>query len=183
MAGSVVLHAQASSSSQRRVLSIDPGPSGVVQLIGLNITGGSYADGGGVRVDSGMVTLSLCTITGNTATGVGGGGVFVWGGTVTFSSCTITGNTAGWGGGVSVIGGTVRITSTSITGNTASGAQNVYVYVSGGATVCSSGTTLTGVDGPVSTCLPQPPFLPPSPPPPSPSPSPPSPSPRSLCCR
>ena len=36
----VTLNAQASSSSQRRVLYIDPGSSGVVQLIGLRITGG-----------------------------------------------------------------------------------------------------------------------------------------------
>jgi hypothetical protein len=41
VAGSVVLHAQASSSSQRRVLNINLGPTGVVQLIGLNITGGN----------------------------------------------------------------------------------------------------------------------------------------------
>ena len=38
--GSVVLNAQSSSSSERRVLYINPGASGVVQLIGLNITGG-----------------------------------------------------------------------------------------------------------------------------------------------
>ena len=40
VAGSVTLNAQASSSSQRRVLNINPGSSGVVQLIGLRITGG-----------------------------------------------------------------------------------------------------------------------------------------------
>jgi hypothetical protein len=40
VAGSVILNAQASSSSERRVVSINLGPSGVVQLIGLNITGG-----------------------------------------------------------------------------------------------------------------------------------------------
>ena len=40
VAGSVVLDAQASSSSPRRVLYINPGSIGVVQLIGLNITGG-----------------------------------------------------------------------------------------------------------------------------------------------
>ena len=37
----VTLNAQASSSSQRRVLNINPGSSGVVQLIGLGITGGN----------------------------------------------------------------------------------------------------------------------------------------------
>jgi hypothetical protein len=40
VAGSVVLDAQASSSSPRRVLYINPGSSGVVQVIGLGITGG-----------------------------------------------------------------------------------------------------------------------------------------------
>ena len=38
--GSVVLDAQASSSAQRRVMNINPGSSGVVNLVGLNITGG-----------------------------------------------------------------------------------------------------------------------------------------------
>jgi hypothetical protein len=42
--GSVVLNANASSSSPRRVLNINPGSLGVVQLIGLNITGGITAN-------------------------------------------------------------------------------------------------------------------------------------------
>jgi len=41
VAGSIVLNAQASSWSPRRVLNIQPGSLGVVQLIGLNITGGN----------------------------------------------------------------------------------------------------------------------------------------------
>jgi hypothetical protein len=44
VAGSVVLDAQANSSSLRRVLNIYPGSSDVVHLIGLNITGG-YVQG------------------------------------------------------------------------------------------------------------------------------------------
>ena len=40
VAGSVILNAQASSSSPHRVVNINPGPSGAVQLIGLNITRG-----------------------------------------------------------------------------------------------------------------------------------------------
>jgi len=43
VAGTVVLHAQANFSSQRRVLLINPGSSGVVHLIRLSITGG-YID-------------------------------------------------------------------------------------------------------------------------------------------
>ena len=40
LAGSVVLDAQANEGSLRRVLNINPGSSGVVQINGLNITGG-----------------------------------------------------------------------------------------------------------------------------------------------
>ena len=48
--------------------------------------------GGGVYVQSGSVSFSSCTITGNTA--YDGGGVLISSGTVSFSLCTITGNTA-----------------------------------------------------------------------------------------
>ena len=44
VAGSVVLEAQANSSSLRRVLFINAGLLGVVQMIGLNITGGYMSD-------------------------------------------------------------------------------------------------------------------------------------------
>jgi hypothetical protein len=129
VAGSVVLHAQASFSIQRRVLLIDPGSSGVVQLIKLNITGGNFGwvssagpnGGGGVYVSSGTVTITFSTISGNTAYNYYGGGVAVWGGTVTISSCTISGNTAshnGEGGGVFIVFGSVTIDSCTISGNT-----------------------------------------------------------------
>ena len=51
VAGSVVLDAQASSSSRRRVLYINPGSLGVVQLIGLNITRGYVQGVRGCRRD------------------------------------------------------------------------------------------------------------------------------------
>ena len=151
VAGSVVLNAQASSSSQRRVLNINPGSSGVVQLIRLSITGGYTSSGGGVFVQGGTVAISSCTIRGNTATYVGGG-VFVGGGTdaVAISSCTISGNTAansaGQGGGVFVSYGTVMIVSSSITGNFAR-YQGGGVYVQGGTVVISS-CTISGNTAP-----------------------------------
>ena len=148
----VVLHARATSASRRHVLKIDLGSSDVVQLIGLSITGG-YADedGGGVRVSGGTVTMSSCTISGNTAGGIAngadrrGGGVCVWSGTVTFSSCTITGNTGNDGGGVYLREGIVAFSSCIITGNTAnSGGGGVYVF---GATVAISSCTMSGNTG------------------------------------
>ena len=44
VAGSVVLDAQASVGSPRRVLNINPGTTGIVQINGLNITGGNVPD-------------------------------------------------------------------------------------------------------------------------------------------
>jgi len=87
----VTLNAQASSSSQRRVLNINPGSSGVVQLNGLRITGGHInnsvraqvpiapmgdsrfafcSQGGGVYVSSGTVTITSSSIYGNIASNV-----------------------------------------------------------------------------------------------------------------
>jgi hypothetical protein len=99
VAGSVVLNAQASSSSPRRVLNINPGSSGVVQLIRLAITGGFIninvcahvqkfpSPDGRLTGDSRFAFCFFCLQ-------VGGGGVYVGGGTVTISSCTISGNQA-----------------------------------------------------------------------------------------
>ena len=163
----VTLNAQASSSSPRRVLYINPGSSGVVQLIGLSITGG-YVDlicnsacmpaccgGGGVLIDGGTVALSSCTITGNTFQGGEGGGVYVRAGTVTLSSCTITGNTAtfvyargqgGFGGGVSISlseTSSVTLSSCTITGNSAA-LSGGGVSIGGSGTVTLSSCTITG---------------------------------------
>jgi hypothetical protein len=92
VAGSVVLHAQASSLSSRLVLIVNPGSSGVVQLIGLNITGGYNYNGGGVAVSSGTVSIVNSQVYSNQASN--GGGVFVNGGTVSIVNSQIYSNTA-----------------------------------------------------------------------------------------
>ncbi|KOO31874.1 hypothetical protein Ctob_016122, partial [Chrysochromulina tobinii] len=67
VAGSVVLDAQANEGRLRRVLNINPGSSGVVQVNALNITGGYADEGGGVDVFGGTVALSSCQIYSNAA--------------------------------------------------------------------------------------------------------------------
>jgi hypothetical protein len=78
----VTLNAQASSTGNgngpnaRRVLYINPGSTGYVQLIRLRITGGYFTcdgwcdntntnRGGGVFIETGTVTMSSCSIYGN----------------------------------------------------------------------------------------------------------------------
>ena len=81
----VTLNAQASGTTSttngpaaRRVLYINPGSTGYVQLIGLRITGGYLSCDG------------LCD--GDTAPQNRGGGVYIETGTVTMSSCSVYGN-------------------------------------------------------------------------------------------
>ncbi len=130
-----------------RVLNINPGSSGVVQLIGLGITQGFITQGysgGGVAVWGGTVSIVNSQIYSNAASY--GGGVVVGGGTVTISSCTISGNTAGYnpqvGGGVYVTGGTVTLSSCTISGNTANAVRCALIFKSshsphGRLTICS----------------------------------------------
>ena len=70
ISSSVTLRAQSpgravlDGEDSRRVVLI---ASGAVVLEGLNITGGSSEDGGGLFIQGGDVTMSGCTVYGNTA--------------------------------------------------------------------------------------------------------------------
>ena len=107
--------------------------------------------GGGVYIKNGTITLTNCSITGNTASGssyANGGGVCIYSnGTNTLTNCNITDNKAtttgriACGGGV-YIGdwGTNKLTNCNITGNTASGSS----YANGGGVYINDGSnTLT----------------------------------------
>ncbi len=121
VAGSVVLDAQSSSESPRRVLNINPGSLGVVRLIGLNITRGYVQNGGGVYVEGGTVAISSCTISGNQDPNFGATRVRATEtskfpiaplGDSRFARCL-------QGGGVAVLGGAVSIVNSQIYSNTA----------------------------------------------------------------
>jgi hypothetical protein len=87
------------------------------------LSGVNY-DGGGLRVQSGTLTLNRCTITNNLSNTGGfsnnGGGLGVRpNGTAILNNCLITGNTAeSSGGGVSSYG-MLTMTSCTVSGNTA----------------------------------------------------------------
>ncbi|MBR5415503.1 MAG: hypothetical protein IK105_06160 [Thermoguttaceae bacterium] len=99
-----------------------------VELIGLTITGGntvsSYGEGGGI-CNTGTLTITNSTISGNTASGGGGnygdgGGIYNESGTLTITNSTISGNTASDdGGGIYNESGTLTITNSTVSGNTA----------------------------------------------------------------
>jgi len=94
---------------------------GSVTLDGLNVTGNSGTDGGGLRfIGSGVHVVSNSTLTSNQASGAGGG-IFGDGGALrlTVEASTISGNSAFDGGGMHLQTNTgeIKINSTTITGN------------------------------------------------------------------
>ena len=146
---------QVNGNGSSRVFQVQYG-SGSTVLNSLTITNGSdnndSLSGGGGIYNQGNLTLTNCTVTGNTANnqfssgfnGGGGGGIFNdVGGTLTVSASTVAGNTAnndfntfsgGYGGGGGGIfnaqGGTLTLNECTLTGNAANNSG-----VGGGAVV------------------------------------------------
>ena len=111
----------------------------VVSISGLTITGGSAGDGGGIS-NSGTLTLTDCTLSGNSATAGGaGGGISNHGGTMALTDCTLSGNSATGGdaaGGIFNFG-TLTLTDCTLSGNSATG---VGGFGGAGGGIANSGT-------------------------------------------
>jgi parallel beta helix pectate lyase-like protein len=96
-----------------------------VTISGFTITNGSVTNGGGGGIfsdggNSATLTLSNCTVSGNSAEF--GGGIVNSNGTLTVSNCTISNNGGIFGGGgISNSSGTMTLTNSTIIGNLAGG--------------------------------------------------------------
>lgn len=102
--------------SEFRILTIN---AGVVTIDRLTISGGNAFYGGGIY-SSGTLTLTNCTVSGNTAGGDGGGICNEYG--MTLTNCTVSGNTSnGSGGGIYNYYSTLNMTNCTVSGNTAGG--------------------------------------------------------------
>lgn len=100
--------------------------SGTVTLTNSTVSGNTASSGGGGICNDGTVTLTNSTVSGNTAASDGGGIENF--GTLTLINSTISDNTAsdGIGGGLDNFGVTVTLTSSIISGNSASSGNEVY---------------------------------------------------------
>ena len=86
-------------------------------LSGVTVTRGHFSGKGGGIFSSGILTLTDCDITSNTA-GSDGGGLYVASGTTTLIGGNVAGNAASVAGGaIEVGGGAMTVTGTLITGN------------------------------------------------------------------
>lgn len=122
----------------RRAVYIDGTGVSTITLSGLVVQRGyaQRADGGGVCVVMGTVTLRDNTILSNTA-GICGGGVYVSNGTVTVSGNALRANSAQYGGGMCVDRGAVTLAGNAILVNEA--------HPLGGALAVNGGT-VTGTN-------------------------------------
>ncbi|WP_049935800.1 Calx-beta domain-containing protein, partial [Microcystis aeruginosa] len=114
--------------------------SGILTLTNSTITGNT-ADAGGGIYNYGTSTLTNSTITGNTGGGIYNSGI------LTLTNSTITGNTADGGGGI-YNGGTLTLTNSTITGNTGGGIYNSGILTLTNSTI--SGNTANNNGGGIS---------------------------------
>lgn len=119
---------------------------GSLDLTGATIQNCKAATGGGIYVLSGIVNMTNCKISGNTATYFGGG-ICDYYGTVTVKGGEVSGNMSNWGGGIFVVDGTVIVEGGAVSGNTASDrGGGIYIgrEVDGGIVTVKSGGAVSG---------------------------------------
>ena len=131
-----------------RIFTVEKGAK--VSITGLTITGGSAGYGGGIE-NSGSLSVTDCTFSGNTATGAaedfaeskGGGGIdnfgtlSVTGSTFSANSATASGYDDAHGGGIAN-SGTASVTGSTFSGNSAADGSS-QGYANGGG-IDNSGT-------------------------------------------
>jgi CSLREA domain-containing protein len=106
-------------------------------ITGLTLSGGDPGTGGGAIFNREMLTVTNCSIVGNSAP-AGGGGIGNVGGTLSISDSVISGNKSIFGGGgITNYGGNVTVTSCQVIGNTG--------YIGGGIWSSKSGNDATSL--------------------------------------
>jgi hypothetical protein len=117
-----------------RVFRVDQGVQ--VTISGLTIENGGGTTGafdpvpddaeGGAIINYGTLTLTGCTLSGNSVDLPGLGGAIYNAGTLTLSSCTVTGNSAPIYGGGLYNAGTLTLSGTTVSGNSAALGGGLY---------------------------------------------------------
>ncbi len=130
-------------NATNRVFTVS-GVSTVLSLNDLTIRNGAIigaADGGGMLITAGTVTLADVVVE-NNSSGRNGGGIYITAGTLTLINTTIQNNTTTTsGGGVYSRGGSVTLQSGQISLNLAASGGGVYVN-QGGATFTQEAGTI-----------------------------------------
>ena len=141
-AGSTIVQAVASGTATERVFTI-LGSDETVALEAMTIRNGKRVStqngGGGVYISYGTLTMTNCTVSGNTTSEYSGGGIHNIG-TLTMTNCTVSeNNTDSNGGGIYNDYGTLTMTNCTVSGNTANNSS----YGGGGLMTDNGTATIT----------------------------------------
>ncbi len=114
---------------------------GTVTLTRCTLFGNSSGLGGAIYTNSGSLTLRHCTLTGNSANNYGG--AIANTSPLTLTHCTLSGNSANnYGGAIYNNTATLTLTNSIVTGNTAGvGGPDIYKFT---GTVTASGANFVG---------------------------------------
>jgi predicted outer membrane repeat protein len=142
-----------SGNGANQVFDVNQGATATIT--GLTIADGSATNGGGILND-GTLTVTNCTLSGNSASSAGGG--IDNAGTLMITNCTISGNSSASGDGGGIWnGGTLTVTNCTISGNSSAsgdgGVDNKAGTVSLANTIIATNTAPMGpeVDGAVTS--------------------------------
>jgi parallel beta-helix repeat protein/predicted outer membrane repeat protein len=141
------------SGGTNRIFNVNTGAN--LALHSLTLTGGNTTgNGGGILNDHATLSLTACTLSGNSADV--GGGIYSDGNssgnaTLSLTACTLSGNSANAGGGIYSGGisgsATLNLTACTLSGNSAGNqGGGIYStgYPSGSATLSLTACTLSG---------------------------------------
>jgi CSLREA domain-containing protein len=117
--------------------------SGTLTVTGCTVSGNSASFGGGIY-NGGTLTVTGSTVSGNSAVLEGGGIFNGFGHTLTVTGSTVSGNSAAThnGGGGIFNSGTLTVTGSTVSGNSASSGSGGGIYNFGTLTV--TGSTVSG---------------------------------------
>jgi CSLREA domain-containing protein len=97
---------------------IDVGSAAIVTVSNCTIFGNSATNAGGAIYNVGALRLTSCTLSGNSATN-NGGAIFNNQGALKLTSCTVANNKASNGGGIYVFNPSLSLSNTIVAANTA----------------------------------------------------------------
>ncbi|MBL9115081.1 MAG: hypothetical protein JNJ83_08735 [Verrucomicrobiaceae bacterium] len=93
---------------------------GTLTMTQCTLSGNSASSDGGAIRNDGTLTLTQCTLSGNSAANGDGGAIFNFSGTLTLTQCTLSGNSASISGGAIHNSSTLTLTQCTLSGNSAS---------------------------------------------------------------
>ena len=137
-------------NAQSRVFYINPGKT--VTISGLTITNGNVTNdgGGGIYNDGGALTLSDCTVSGNSAITAAASPTSAprAAATMTVSNCTVSGNSGGGiGNGGFGDSATMTVSNSTVSGNSGGGIGNGAAFIGGSAALTVTNSTISGNSG------------------------------------